>query len=41
MVEWFNNLTDANKIAIVVPIGLAVIGGIIKYFWPTNEAKTI
>ncbi len=37
MVEWFKNRTDAN----IVPIGLAVIGGIIKYFWPKNEAKTI
>lgn len=40
MVEWLNNLTNANKSAIVGPIGLAVIGGIIKYFWSKNEAKT-
>jgi hypothetical protein len=31
-VEWFNNLTDANKIAIVVPIGIALIGGLFGLF---------
>ncbi len=30
MVEWFNNLSDANKIAIIVPVGLAVIVGLFK-----------
>jgi len=29
MVEWFNNLTDANKIAIVVPVVIAVIAGLV------------
>jgi len=29
MVEWFRNLSDANKIAIVVPVGIAVIGGLV------------
>ena len=28
MIEWFKNLTDTNKIAVVVPVGLAVIGGL-------------
>jgi len=32
MVEWFNNLTDANKIAIVVPVGLAAIGVLFALF---------
>ena len=30
MIEWFKNLTDSNKIAIVVPIAIAVIGGLIS-----------
>ncbi len=25
MIEWFRNLSDANKIAIAVPVGIAVI----------------
>ena len=49
MVEWFNNLTDANKIAIVVPVGLAAICGLFGLFkWllgkqngPTSQQKTI
>jgi len=49
MIEWFKNLTDANKIAIVVPIALAVIGGLIGLFkWlfrkkdgPAPREKTI
>jgi hypothetical protein len=41
MVEWFDNLGDTDKIAIVVPIGLAVIGEIIEYFCSKNDAKTI
>jgi len=28
MIEWFKNLTNANKIAIIVPITLALIGGL-------------
>jgi tetratricopeptide (TPR) repeat protein len=35
MIEWFKNLTDANKIAVVavaVPIIIALISGIIKIF---------
>ena len=32
MVEWFNNLTDANKIAIVVPVGLALLAGLFGLF---------
>jgi tetratricopeptide (TPR) repeat protein len=27
MIGWFKNLSDANKIAIIIPVGLAVIGG--------------
>lgn len=30
MVEWFRNLPKTDKIAIVAPIGLTVIGGIIE-----------
>jgi hypothetical protein len=32
MIKWFKNLTDANKIAIVVPIAVVVIGGLIGLF---------
>jgi len=32
MIKWFKNLSDANKIAIVVPVGLAVIGGLFGLF---------
>ena len=32
MLEWFNNLSDANKIAIVIPVGLAVIAGLFAWF---------
>jgi hypothetical protein len=28
IIEWFKNLDDTNKIAIVVPVGLAAIGGL-------------
>ena len=49
MIEWFKNLTDANKIAIVVPVAVAVIGGLIGLFkWlfrkkdtPAASEKTI
>jgi len=27
-VEWFKNLSDAEKIAIIVPVGLAAVGGL-------------
>jgi len=32
MIEWFRNLSDANKIAIAVPVGIAVIGGLFGLF---------
>jgi len=28
MIEWFKNLSDTEKIAIVVPVGLAAVGGL-------------
>jgi len=28
MMEWFKNRSDAEKIAIIVPVGIAVIGGL-------------
>jgi len=45
MVEWFKNLSDANKIAIVVPLGIAVIG-LLKWLFgkkagPRPQQKTI
>ncbi|MBA7674855.1 hypothetical protein ES703_83080 [subsurface metagenome] len=40
MIEWFKNLTDANKIAIVVPIAVVVIGGLIGLFkWLFGKKK--
>jgi len=49
MLEWFRNLSDANKIAIVIPVGLAAIGGLFALFkWlfrktdaPARQQKTI
>ena len=32
MIEWFKNLSDAEKIAVVVPVGLAAIGGLFALF---------
>ena len=32
IIEWFKNLDDTNKIAIVVPVGLAAIGGLFVLF---------
>ena len=32
MIEWFKGLSDGNKIAVVVPVGLAVIGGLFGLF---------
>lgn len=32
MLEWFINLNDSDKIAIVVPVSLAIGGGIICFF---------
>ncbi|MGD0573049.1 MAG: tetratricopeptide repeat protein [Sedimentisphaerales bacterium] len=32
IIEWFKNLDDTNKIAIVVPVGLAAIGGLFALF---------
>lgn len=38
MVEWFKNLSDANKIAIVVPVVLVVIGGLFGLSqWPLGK----
>jgi len=41
MLKWFKNLSDTDKIAIVVAIGLAVIREIIEYFSSKNDVKTI
>ena len=30
MIEWFENLSDTNKIAIVVPVGIAVLAGLFR-----------
>jgi tetratricopeptide (TPR) repeat protein len=32
IIEWFKNLDDTNKIAIVIPVGLAAIGGLFVLF---------
>ena len=42
MVEWFNNLSDGNKIAIVIPVGIAGIGAIIglfKWFFSKSQKQ--
>jgi len=44
MVEWFKNLSEGWETGVFaggVAVHLAVIGGIIKYFWSKNEVKTI
>jgi len=49
MLKWFKNLSDANKIAIVIPVALAAIAGLFGLFkWlspkkdaPAPQQKTI
>ena len=43
MIEWFDSLTNAEKIAIVVPISLAAIGGLfglLKWFFRKKDAPS-
>ena len=40
MWEWFRNLGDANKIAIIIPVGLAIFGGLFGFFkWLFKKKK--
>jgi hypothetical protein len=40
MIEWFKNLSNAEKIAIVIPVGLAAIGGLFAFFkWLVIKEK--
>ena len=40
MVEWFKNLNDAEKIAIVVPVIVAVIGGLLGLLKAFGKGKS-
>ncbi|MHC4676409.1 MAG: tetratricopeptide repeat protein, partial [Planctomycetota bacterium] len=44
MIEWFKNLGDAEKIAIVVPVGLALIGGLfalLKWIFGKSDGNNV
>ena len=40
MIEWFKNLNDAEKIAIVVPVIVAVIGGLLGLLKAFGKGKS-
>ena len=39
IIEWWGNLNNAERIAIIVPVGIFIIGGIAKEIWDRAKKR--